>query len=106
MEAQFDDTISISVDGSMYSLAAIQRTAHRFTGKFWTEIVHRDDGYVVALTPRTQGTSTVTLQREFSTALLDESLREQILDQTREIRDTLVRKAFMGAQPARQAEKG
>ncbi|MDM4772931.1 His-Xaa-Ser system protein HxsD [Solimonas sp. SE-A11] len=105
METQFDDTTNISVDGSMYSLAAIQRTAHRFTGQFWIEISRRDDGFAVALKPRAQATNTDSLRQEFFTALLDESLREQILDQTREIRDTLVRKAFMGAQPARQAEK-
>jgi His-Xaa-Ser system protein HxsD len=104
MEVPLEDSISIAVDGSMYSLAAVQRAAHRFTGEFWVEISRRDDGYTVALTPRVKGPVSSSPNREFATALLDESLREQILDQTREIRDTLVRKAFVGAQPGRQKE--
>lgn len=93
-------SIDIHVDPSIYSLAATQRALHRFTDAYFVEMFDKDRAWAIRLTSRNGTPIDANLAAHFHTLLLDESLREAVLQETRGIRDTLIAVAFRSSRPS------
>ena len=97
--------LDIFVDKSIYSLSATKRAVHRFTDAFLVEISDKDTALGVRLTSRNGQAIDAEVHARFHTTLLDESLRETVLLETRGIRDTLIAVAFGNSKPRSASEE-
>ncbi len=86
---------AIDVDLTIYPLEVVQRTAHAFSGRCFVVLERRGRMLQVQLTPR--GDDAADLAARFNNALLDQSLRMAIAEETRAIRELLVAQAFAEA---------
>lgn len=87
------------VDPTLHSTEAIMRAAHRFTATHFVEIRRTGDGIAVIATTKTASATHQRIREEFQAALLDETLRERIAEESRGVRDLLVATAFARALP-------
>ncbi len=87
------------IDPSIYTDAAIFKTAYWFTATFFVFIDRVPDGRVsVELRPKDH-TEPHTAIGNFRNALVDARVRQIVLAETGEARDELVRKAFQEGMP-------
>jgi His-Xaa-Ser system protein HxsD len=94
-----NEAIEIVVDSTLFSVAAIQRTAFRFSETHSAAMSARPNAVHLLLSPlSTAAQDPDDLKRRFHSALLDEQLRERILEETRTVRDALVTAAFQHSQ--------
>lgn len=91
--------IEIVLDGGLFSVDVIARTAHRYTGDYFVETVSTPSGALVRLTPKTDSISSHLLAERFRNDALDERLRERIRAETGELHTALVRAALQQAAP-------
>jgi His-Xaa-Ser system protein HxsD len=93
------NVIEIVLDGSLFSVDVIARTAHRYTGDCFVETVSTPSGTLVRLTQKTDSLSFHLLAERFRNDALDERLRERIRTETGELHTALVRAALQQATP-------
>jgi len=89
----------VCVDPSLYSQTAIQKTAYWFTDRCYLYLVNRSSLIEVEFRFK-QEKSTDDLKAlcgQFLNNLLDQAVRQKVLEETSSIRDTLVKKAFFDA---------
>lgn len=92
---------TIFVDLSVHPLTAVMKSAYWFTDRYFLYI-RKDEGSVnekilIELRDKDISTNPETLAMacaEFSNTLIDQTVRQYVLTETREVRDALVRKAF------------
>jgi len=89
----------VCVDPNLYSLTAILKTAYWFTDQCYLFLVNRSPFVEVEFRLK-QGDSNDALKKicgQFLNNLLDQSVRQKVLEETSDIRDTLLKKAFFDA---------
>lgn len=93
--------VQVDVDTAVYSETAVLKTAYWFTDSHYLFLSRLPGGTVLTVELRQkQGTSLVELQAacgEFANRLLDAEVRQRVLAETSNVRDTLIRKAFFEA---------
>jgi len=92
----------VCVDPNLYSLTAILKTAYWFTDQCYLFLANRPPLIEVEFRLK-QGDSTDALKKlcgEFLNNLLDQAVRQKVLEETSVVRDTLVKKAFFEAKAA------
>ena len=89
----------VQFDANLFSAQAVQRAAFRLEESFGAQFWQIGETIEVTLTPRGSPTpvDSSAMVETFRRAVLDEQLREQVLDQTREIRQSLIDAAFRAA---------
>jgi len=95
------DYAQVGVDPKVFSDTAIFKTAYWFTDQYYL-FLSRDamNGHLTVEFRLKEAGDPKLLSAacgEFHNRLLDSALREKVLTQTSEVRDTLVRKAFFEA---------
>lgn len=89
----------VSVDPSVFSEAAILKTAYWFTDKYYLFLAKsRANGLFEVEFRLKTGESLEQLKAacgEFSNNLLDQEVRQKVLLETASVRDTLLKKAFL-----------
>lgn len=97
---------SLCIDGRAFSDTAILKTAYWFTDKFYLYLSCGQDNpvffYVEIRLKEECPNSKEALEvacREFSNLLIDQAVRQKILNETSNIRDILVQKAFFEGKP-------
>ena len=88
----------VQIDSSIYCLVAIFKTAYWFTDKFYVFLARgsEPDFITVELRPK-EDNPDFDLERscrEFCNSLVDQQVRQDVIQETGEVRDTLLRKAF------------
>ena len=93
-----DGGVSMEVDLTIYPLDAVLRTCHTWTDRCYV-FVRRVDATTVAIdvAARDTGRPLHDIVGELSNALLDNTLRAIVADETRAIRELLVAEAFCEA---------
>ncbi len=89
----------VSVDPSLYTPTAIFKTAYWFTDQCYLYLAKRASMVEVEFRLKS-GDSTDALKKvcgDFLNNLLDQSVRQKVLEETSGIRDTLLKKAFFDA---------
>jgi His-Xaa-Ser system protein HxsD len=94
------NAIEIVLDGGLFSVDVIARTAHRYTGDYFVETVSTPSGALVRLTPKTDSLSFHLLAERFRNDALDERLRERVRTETSELHTALIRAALQQATPS------
>jgi His-Xaa-Ser system protein HxsD len=99
----FDDlgaAATLAVDLGVYTLEAVLKTAYWHTDRFFLYL-HRDDCAPQRVLVEMRGKDgapgrdvLVAACGEFANALLDQTVRQRVLAETRDVRDALLRKAF------------
>jgi len=87
-------TITLTLDFSLYSKKTLFRTCYKFTDKAFVYIKFDDNAYKVFLTSKNDTIDT-KLTEEFTNELLDQELRELVLEDTKKIRDAIVTRALL-----------
>lgn len=88
-------TITLTLDFSLYSKKTLFRTCYKFTDKAFVYIKFDDNAYKVFLTSKNDTIDATKLTEEFTNELLDQELRELVLEDTKKIRDTIVTRALL-----------
>ncbi len=88
----------VQVESSVYSRVAIFKTAYWFTDRFYVFLSRENESELVTIELRAkQELSDGDLEvacREFCNSLIDQQVRQDVIQETGEIRDMLLRKAF------------
>ena len=83
------------VDLSLYSENVVFRACHEFTGKCYVDVSRSGPGaMIVKFAKQESGTDLSQIQREFTNALLDHRVREEVERTTEPIRRLIVAQAF------------
>ena len=84
----------VSFDLGAYSTGAIQRAAYRLSDRASAEILIGDGTIEIELTPLAEDASIEDLVGELRSEALDEVLREQIREETADVRNLVLALAF------------
>lgn len=91
-------TVSVELDGSVFSAEAILKACYWFSRDFAYEISRNEvGGLTVSLTPKHASAATESLRTEFVSMATDFTLRERIEARTSSLRELLLAKAFAEA---------
>lgn len=91
------DGAEVRVDRSVYPIDAILRTCYRFTDRAYI-LLQEDSDAAVRVHLMSRGDDRLDqVIGEFANALLDESLRVRLNEETRAVRELLVAQAFAEA---------
>lgn len=97
---------TLCIDTRAFSETAILKTAYWFTDKFYLYLSKLQEDplfFCVEIRLKAECTdSKETLEitcRDFSNSLIDQEVRQKVLAETSNIRDTLVQKAFFEGKP-------
>lgn len=84
------------IDAQLYKKEAVLKTAYWHTDDFYLYISIANDNYEVELRPKTKCSEDELsiVCRKFLNSLIDYQLRQDILGETQEIREAIIRKAF------------
>jgi His-Xaa-Ser system protein HxsD len=89
--------VLIDVDLRLYPRAAIMKTCYWFSGRCTASVEQISDEVVrVRLVPKSTA-SGAKLEDEFRTELLDQVVRAQVAEETKNIRELIVAQAFVEA---------
>jgi len=93
----FLSQISLVLDSRVYRLNAVKKAAYRLGGRATSQItVLPQGGIQVILTPLRGLSEDANLEAEFREEVLDQELREQIGEETAQLRNILLAQAFSG----------
>ena len=108
-----EDVLTLTVDGRVYSVAALLRTAYWFTDRAYLFVSkpgeHSLRVHIKTKPPTLESPakhSLTDIAGEFGNALLDHQLREEIEERTGKIRELLVLKALGEADLLRESPPG
>ena len=100
-EDEFGVYAQLGIDTNLFSETAILKTAYWFTDQYFLFFPENSSPSIfnVEVRPKDGGgkDSLLTACGEFSNRLLDQELRQRVIAETGEVRNTLVRKAFFEA---------
>jgi len=86
--------VSIRLRKSIFPLAAVTRTCHRYSGDFRVDISESEDDWLIDLLPAANASSTETVEARFRNDALDDLLRLQVQEQSRGVAEALLRAAL------------
>lgn len=93
--------VRFCVDGDVYSDTAILKTAYWFTDRYYLFISKQKEGnqYKVEIRPKEEVPSEILEKTcgDFHNYLLDQEVRQKVIQETATVRDTLIKKAFFEA---------
>lgn len=93
--------VRVSVDPKVYSETAVLKTAYWFTDQYYLYLAsNRDTGFLELELRLKQGESLDQLKAasgQFWNKLLDQEVRQRVLEETSPIREQLLKKAFFEA---------
>jgi His-Xaa-Ser system protein HxsD len=95
MDARPTDLIDIDFDPAVYRLSAVKKAAYKFGARCFVTIGTQPNGLVrvtLRLKPGTHPDGSV--EGEFRNEVLDQELREAILEETAPVRNLLLAQAF------------
>ncbi len=94
--------VHFDVDGEVYSDTALLKTAYWFTDHYYLFITKRQESkrYQVEIRPKEKEGTLDVLKKacgDFHNYLLDQEVRQKVIQETATVRDTLIKKAFFEA---------
>jgi His-Xaa-Ser system protein HxsD len=92
-------TVSVHLDGAIFSNDVAARTGHRYTRDYFVEVESDPSGPIVRLTPRATGVEPKQLTEQFRNDALDELLRERVRSETSYLQTILIQAAMRLATP-------
>lgn len=93
-EQSAQDCHEIAFDLNIYSLSAIKKAAHKFSGQFHIRIEKKQESAFVTLRSKSQTQSGRAVAGELENEVLDQELRESIAEQTNPLRQLIIAQAF------------
>jgi len=96
--------VSTLVDTSLYPLEVVLRTCHRFTDKFFLHVQWQDQDkgrLEVTLKSTTEGKDSGAAVGDFLNELLDQTVRQQVAEETEELRNLILAHALSETQLVR-----
>lgn len=103
MSTSADAEISFELDESIYSLEAVQNAVYVFTGRAYVRVERPEPGrlkVVMTVKAGLPAAGRVELRGEFDNELIHQALRQRISASNQKIREFIVTKALVSAQPA------
>ena len=88
-------TIVLTLDHSLYAKKTLFKTCYKFTDRVFVYIKNENNAYKIFLTIKNDTVDITRLTEEFTNELLDQELRELVLEDTKNIRDTIVTRALL-----------
>jgi len=83
------------LDPAIYRLSAIKKAAYKFADRFHIQLLTSDSGWIKALLKSKAAVeNSKAMAGDFCNEVLDQELREVVAEDTRLIRDLLLRQAF------------
>lgn len=95
------------VDASVFSIKTILKTTYWFTDRCYIQLGYSDDKKFirVILRPKDESQSLdSSIPGDFANALIDHSLRDLVLEETKDIQTVIVRRAFAEALSKKEEE--
>lgn len=93
-----DDQVNITVDEKVYGLPAILKAAYSFTDKCYVLFTSSNQGLRVYLSKldgdTTKDRDIKEIAKSFCNELLEQKMREQVLQETGRIREIITARAF------------
>ena len=93
--------IKVTLDAKVYSKATLLKSTYKFTDKAYIYIQTKertvDTGYIVYFKEKDQN-SLGDILDQFMNELLDQELRQIVLLETKQVRDTIVARALLSGQ--------
>ena len=92
-----DDTLTLKIDTSVYSLSSVFRSCYKFTDRCYIFLARSEENENIVsarLTNKDQSVNLEDLSGEFYNELLDNQLREVLAAESGQIRDLIVAQAF------------
>lgn len=94
------NTVSFTLKKALYSKSVLFRTCYTFVDRFYLFLDEKsDDEWEVTLKPKndTKSGNPEECEGEFRNELITEGLREELLENTRKIKEIIVARALYGA---------
>lgn len=99
MPKNTDKGLRLDIDTAIYSIEAVQAAAYTFTDRAYVRIARRGAKVItVSLEPKAGEADGRALSGEFQNELLHETLRRQVSEANKKIREFIVTKALVSAQ--------
>ena len=98
--------VSIEFDSHLVSPEALLKTAYWFSRDFYCDIRSAEELTVVSLRPKDSALLHEGIRQEFLNHALDFALRERVNQQTADVRDLLLAKAFSESGVLEDAPQG
>lgn len=89
-----DSTIQLIIDGNMYSESLLHKCFYWYGSEYEVEIQAIDDTYIITLTSLKGPLNFEMLQSKIKSDLIDFKTREIIFNETKNIRELIIAKAF------------
>lgn len=86
---------SISIDLNIYNVEAVKRAIYKFADKFSADLKRDADSLTISLIPKDQNSFDFeNIRAQLLDEILDQDLRATIANETEDIRNVIVAKAF------------
>ncbi len=86
--------IKISFDKDTYSYDAIKRVLSTYTEEFYIHFQETNDSVMVSLESKSEKSYPKQIEKEIRNQVLEESVRVRIEEETKEIREQLIKSAM------------
>lgn len=93
-----DNTVELLLEKNIYNKKTVFRTCYKFTDVVYIYIKTTENSFIVYFTHKKDDTSLSDVVHQFTNELLDQELRQIILEDTQKIRDTIVTRALLSGQ--------
>ena len=98
-ENQLGRYISLTFSKRLYSKSSMLKVCYEFSDKVYIHMNSSSEEYIANLYPISIGDDSVLYETigRFLNNLIDQELRQQVINETSTIRDTIIKKAFFDA---------
>jgi len=94
MDRKQEKGILLKIDTSIYSKDAIMETSYKFTNEYYIKIDFKNSICLIRITPKNCINDNINIKREFNNELVDQQIRYRLRNETTEIRNIIIKKAF------------
>lgn len=90
--------IELHIDKDLYNKKTVFRTCYKFTDKVYVYIQSNENQFVIYFTKKDPNYAIEDISKEFTNELLDQELRQLVLEDTQKVRDAIVARALLSGQ--------
>lgn len=98
IKSDVENTVELVLEKNLYNKKTLFRTCYKFTDQVYVYIKTTEDAFVVYFTHKNSESDLPMIVQQFTNELLDQELRQIVLEDTHKIRDTIVTRALLSGQ--------
>lgn len=98
IKSDTENMIELHIDKELYNKKTVFRTCYKFTDKTYIYIQSNEKHFIVYFTKKDPNYAIEKISKEFTNELLDQELRQLVLEDTQKVRDAIVSRALLSGQ--------